>query len=56
MTNYKRGDVILALFPDSNLQTAKKTLGSHRSSQQSANKFAANNRTPDKIQISKKMS
>lgn len=24
MTNYKRGDVILALFPDSNLQTAKK--------------------------------
>lgn len=24
MTNYKRGDVILALFPDSNLQTAKR--------------------------------
>jgi len=24
MTNYKRGDVILALFPDSNLPTAKK--------------------------------
>ena len=24
MTNYKRGDVILALFLDSNLQTAKK--------------------------------
>ena len=24
MTNYKRGDFILALFPDSNLQTAKK--------------------------------
>lgn len=24
MTNYKKGDVILALFPDSNLQTAKK--------------------------------
>ena len=24
MTNYKRGDVVLALFPDSNLQTAKK--------------------------------
>ncbi len=24
MTNYKRGDVILALFPDSNLRTAKK--------------------------------
>ena len=24
MTNYKRADVILALFPDSNLQTAKK--------------------------------
>lgn len=24
MTNYKRGDVLLALFPDSNLQTAKK--------------------------------
>lgn len=24
MTNYKRGDIILALFPDSNLQTAKK--------------------------------
>lgn len=24
MTNYKRGEVILALFPDSNLQTAKK--------------------------------
>jgi mRNA interferase MazF len=24
MTNYKRGDVILALFPDSNLKTAKK--------------------------------
>jgi mRNA interferase MazF len=24
MTNYKHGDVILALFPDSNLQTAKK--------------------------------
>ena len=24
MTNYKRVDVILALFPDSNLQTAKK--------------------------------
>jgi len=24
MTNYKRGDVILALFPDSNLQTGKK--------------------------------
>ncbi len=24
MTNYKQGDVILALFPDSNLQTAKK--------------------------------
>ena len=24
MTSYKRGDVILALFPDSNLQTAKK--------------------------------
>ncbi len=24
MTNCKRGDVILALFPDSNLQTAKK--------------------------------
>ena len=24
MTNYKRGDVIPALFPDSNLQTAKK--------------------------------
>ena len=24
ITDYKRGDVILALFPDSNLQTAKK--------------------------------
>ncbi len=24
MTNYKRGDVILTLFPDSNLRTAKK--------------------------------
>ena len=24
MTSYKKGDVILALFPDSNLQTAKK--------------------------------
>ncbi len=24
MTNYKKGDVILALFPDSNLKTAKK--------------------------------
>lgn len=24
MTNYKRGDVVLVLFPDSNLQTAKK--------------------------------
>jgi mRNA interferase MazF len=24
MTNYKRGDVVLILFPDSNLQTAKK--------------------------------
>lgn len=24
MTNYKRGDVVLALFPHSNLQTAKK--------------------------------
>lgn len=24
MTNYRRGDVILALFPDSTLQTAKK--------------------------------
>ena len=24
MTNYKKGDMILALFPDSNLQTAKK--------------------------------
>lgn len=26
MTSYKRGDIILALFPDSNLQTAKKRL------------------------------
>ncbi len=24
MTNYKKGDVVLVLFPDSNLQTAKK--------------------------------
>ncbi len=24
MTNYKRGDIVLVLFPDSNLQTAKK--------------------------------
>ncbi|MDQ4123647.1 MAG: type II toxin-antitoxin system PemK/MazF family toxin [Acidobacteriota bacterium] len=24
MTNYKRGEIILALFPDSNLQTAKR--------------------------------
>lgn len=24
MTNYKKGDIVLALFPDSNLQTAKK--------------------------------
>lgn len=24
MTNYKRGDIVLALFPNSNLQTAKK--------------------------------
>lgn len=24
MTNYKRGDVVLALFPNSNLQTAKR--------------------------------
>jgi len=24
MTNYKRGDIILVLFPDSNLRTAKK--------------------------------
>jgi mRNA interferase MazF len=24
MTNYKRGDIVLILFPDSNLQTAKK--------------------------------
>lgn len=24
MTNYKRGDIVLALFPHSNLQTAKK--------------------------------
>ncbi|MGI9056261.1 MAG: hypothetical protein ACR2F2_10725 [Pyrinomonadaceae bacterium] len=26
MTNYKRGDVILALFPDSNLLTAPKSV------------------------------